>query len=36
MTEKIAELFDEKAAPKKVERSGRPRRKLDFGLSVTP
>ena len=37
MTEKLAELFDEKAAPKAVSRHPGPkRRKLDFGLSVTP
>ena len=36
MTDKLAELFDEKAAPKKVERTARPRRKQGFGLSVTP
>ena len=40
MTEKLAELFDEKAAPAKPARTapGRaaPRRKQGFGLSVTP
>ena len=37
MTEKLAELFDEKAAPAKpAPAAGRPRRKFDLGLSVTP
>jgi cobaltochelatase CobT len=35
MTEKLAELFDENAAPSAPARPA-PRRKLDFGLSVTP
>ncbi len=39
MTEKLAELFDEKAAPPKPARKPErtlPRRKQGFGLSVTP
>ncbi len=40
MTEKLAELFDENAAPAKPARTAparnRPRRKQGFGLSVTP
>jgi len=36
MTEKLAELFDEKAAPAKPVRTAPPRRKTGFGLSVTP
>ena len=36
MTEKLAELFDENAAPAKPAPAGRPRRKFDLGLSVTP
>jgi cobaltochelatase CobT len=36
MTDKLAELFDEKAAPAKPGPIMRPRRKFDLGLSVTP
>jgi len=36
MTEKLAELFDEKAAPAKPVRTAPSRRKAGFGLSVTP
>ncbi len=36
MTDKLAELFDEKAAPEKPGPIMRPRRKFDLGLSVTP
>ena len=36
MTDKLAELFDEKAAPAKPAPTARSRRKFDLGLSVTP
>jgi len=36
MTEKLAELFDENAAPTRPARPAPRRKKLDFGLSVTP